>query len=160
MPKEIERKYRIDSKAKWTVIQHATSSARIRQGYITTFDPEVRIRSSEDYSVPHKVTIKKGKGLVREEVEFPVSAETADHLWSMVGDIYLLKDCYKCPEGWEVDVFQGDRFGGLILAEKELDSVSEYVELPEWLAPYLLDEVTEDEMFKNKNLAKLQSWKS
>jgi adenylate cyclase len=155
MPKEIERKYLIAPSAKWVVIKNHTKVARVKQGYLSTGDPEMRIRYSSDYSVPQKVTVKKGSGLVRDEVEFAVSDREAQGIWEMVGPLYLEKDSYWCGDRWQVDVFHGDRFGGLILAEIELYSETEEVVIPDWMALYVLREVTDDPKYKNKNLVQL-----
>ena len=61
------------------------------------------------------------------------------------------KTRYKIEHGgkiWELDIFEG-RHAGLILAEVELDSAEEKVELPEWIGA----EVSDDERYYNSRLA-------
>ena len=48
---------------------------------------------------------------------------------------------------WEVDVFGGSN-NGLILAEVELESVDEHVDLPDWIA----GEVSHDHRYSNAYL--------
>ena len=48
---------------------------------------------------------------------------------------------------WEVDVFHGEN-SGLIIAEVELASITEVVELPEWIG----EEVTDDVRYYNVSL--------
>ena len=50
---------------------------------------------------------------------------------------------------WEIDEFEG-RHKGLILAEVELKSEDENVELPEWIG----EEVTGNPKYYNSNLSK------
>ena len=56
---------------------------------------------------------------------------------------------------WEIDVFDQEN-EGLILAECELDSEDEHIDLPSWIA----EEVTEDERYYNSYLIQhpYQTW--
>jgi adenylate cyclase len=62
------------------------------------------------------------------------------------------KTRYREPFGgkvWEIDVFHGSN-SGLAVAEVELSSESEDIELPPWVGP----EVSSDPRYKNSSLAK------
>ena len=50
---------------------------------------------------------------------------------------------------WEVDVFEG-RHAGLVIAEVELDSEDQAVQLPDWVGV----EVSADERYFNASLAR------
>ena len=66
----------------------------------------------------------------------------------------MRKQRYEIVEGdltWEIDVFT-DR--ELVLAEVELDRTDRIPEIPAWLAPYVIREVTDDPAFLNLVLAK------
>jgi CYTH domain-containing protein len=52
---------------------------------------------------------------------------------------------------WVVDRFEGR---DLVLAEIELDSASRKVEIPAWLKPYVVRDVTGDRHYENVNLAR------
>lgn len=57
---------------------------------------------------------------------------------------------------WEVDVFYGDN-EGLVVAEVELSSEDEHINLPIWIK----EEVSHDDRYFNSNLMKLpfKDWK-
>jgi len=58
------------------------------------------------------------------------------------------------PDGaltWEIDEFTDRR---LVLAEVELPAESGAVEIPGWLEPFVVREVTEEEEYQNAKLAR------
>lgn len=66
------------------------------------------------------------------------------------------KDRFRVPFAgkiWEVDVFRG-RHAGLVLAEVELLSENEEVELPKWVG----EEVSFDPRYTNQALAAGPGW--
>lgn len=145
--KEIERRFlvrRIDSGA----LARGTQKA-IRQGYLATEDPEVRVRAKGG---EYFLTFKRGEGLVREEIEMPAPEEIGAALLHMAGARVVEKTRYLLGR-WEVDVFAG-KLAGLLLAEIELEHERE--ELPAPPAGVVLGrEVTEDARFRNRRLALL-----
>jgi CYTH domain-containing protein len=52
---------------------------------------------------------------------------------------------------WEIDEFTDRK---LVLAEVELPTRDAAVEIPEWLQPHLVREVTEDEEYENARLGR------
>lgn len=149
---EIERRFliRITDPA---VLQRAEVSS-IRQGYLTSVEPAVRVRESErGGELEYTLTIKAGRGVVRQEVEVPVGEEAARTLMGMAEQRVLEKVRHHVGR-WDIDVF-GGKLTGLILAEVELDHVHEVVPAPAGLE--LVREVTDDAAFTNQRLALLST---
>jgi len=95
----------------------------------------------------------------REEFEFPVPYEMAKEIINIFTEGVIEKIRYIIPykgKTWEVDGFMGDN-NGLLLAEIELNSEDEWVELPEWIGK----EVSDDSRYFNSNLIKnpYKRWK-
>lgn len=146
--KEIERRFlcRVEQP---DALRAASRRSEIRQGYITEGEPAVRIRARDG---KYLLTIKAGRGLVRDEVEVVVDEESGKKLFEMTGDRQLEKVRYVIDR-WEVDVFRGP-LEGLVLAEVELRSPDERLPpAPAGIA--LLRDVTDDPRFTNQNLARL-----
>ncbi len=147
MPLEIERKY--------TVINDAWRSQAIGSHYVQGYlslDPErtVRVRRVADQAW---LTIKgRSRGMVRSEYEYPIPPEHAGELLGMCLQPLIEKTRYRVMHAgltWEVDVFSGDN-AGLVIAEIELESVSQIPELPAWVG----DEVTDDVRYYNASLVR------
>jgi adenylate cyclase len=153
MAKEIERKFLIDSEMwgkKGTPIE-------IVQAYLVILsDLVVRVRIIGDKAF---LTIKgNSQGITRDEFEYPIPINDALVLLEMSGKSRVEKTRYIQQingKKWEVDVFKGNN-SGLIIAEIELDSESEKVEIPEWAT----EEVSNDLRYFNFNLAQkpFSSW--
>ena len=98
----------------------------------------------------------KGKavngGLTRHEVEKEITLDEARHLLQLCEPGIIDKCRYLIPYNghtFEVDEFFGDN-EGLVMAEVELDSENEHVELPDFIGM----EVTGDHRFYNKPMRK------
>ena len=123
---------------------------RIEQGYLCT-RPVLRVRrKGEEYWLTYK-----GEGLlVREEHEFPLTAEAYQHLLAKADGRIIQKDRYHSPyEGYtiELDVFDGE-LAPLVIAEVEFPSVeaaNAFVP-PAWFG----EDVTENPAYSNSNLSK------
>ena len=145
---EIERKFLV---ADATIVERADGPpARLKQGYLATGETNVRVRVSPEKSW---LTIKgKTIGISRAEFEYEIPRDDAElMLTTLSRGIVIEKDRYLVREGaftWEVDVFHGAN-APLLLAEIELDSESETVEIPDWVG----EEVSGDARFKNARLA-------
>jgi len=75
-------------------------------------------------------------------------------MWPLTEGKRVTKRRHKIADGglvWEIDAFT-DR--ELVLAEVELPSPNTEAKLPEWLAPYVVREVTEESEYVNINLAR------
>lgn len=154
MAQEIERKFLVGNDS-W---RSGASGIRFRQGYLST-DPQrtVRVRLEGDRGV---LTIKGlSRGLSRAEFEYPIpAAEAAILLDTLCLRPLIEKTRYRVEHGghlWEIDEFSGDN-AGLVLAEVELSSEDEQVELPPWAGP----EVSTDPRYYNANLVRhpFRSW--
>ncbi len=146
MAEEIERKFLID-RTKWIP---GSTKRFICQGYLQD-DPErtIRIRISDDLAC---LTIKgKLSGITRKEFSYPVPVDEARELLKLIKHKpiektrYLVYYANKC---WEVDEFLGIN-EGLFLAEVELTSPDEVIELPPWVGK----EVSGDPRFYNAYLS-------
>lgn len=99
-------------------------------------------------------TLKAGRGLTRVEIEEPCPPALFASLWPLTAGLRVHKRRHLVPDGthvWELDEFL-DR--DLVLAEVELASADEVVTLPGWLAPFVVRDVTEEEEYVNRNLAR------
>ena len=148
MGRELERKFLVDPGA-WH--PDPARGVRYRQGYLSV-DPArvVRVRRAG----PTGALTVKGltTGVERAEFEYAIPPADADALLDTLCLRPLLeKTRYREPWGgkmWEIDVFEGEN-AGLIVAEVELSSPSESVELPLWAGK----EVSADPRYFNSNLA-------
>jgi CHAD domain-containing protein/CYTH domain-containing protein len=99
-------------------------------------------------------TVKSGQGLTRVELEEKTSSELFEHIWPLTEGRRVVKRRRRvAAEGvtWEIDEFL-DR--ELVLAEVELPSQDAAIEVPEWLRPYVVREVTGDPEYSNRKLAR------
>jgi CYTH domain-containing protein len=146
MAKEIERKFAVKD---LSVIE-GRLGASIVQGYITDQPMTVRVRIIEAEAF---MTLKsKTSSIERDEYEFPIPMHQARELLNRhCGRRVIEKKRFRIPhEGLtiEVDVF-GGKLAGLVVAEIELDSVGQTVNLPEWIGM----ELTYDGRFSNSALS-------
>lgn len=155
MGKEIERKYLVKG-TEWKKLAKGTS---YRQGYLSTVkERTVRVRTIDDkgYLTIKGITV----GATRVEYEYEIPAVEADDMLSNLCEKPLIeKNRYKINFSglvWEVDEFFGDN-DGLIVAEVELTSEDQKIDLPAWVG----EEVTSDVRYFNSNLTKnpFKNWK-
>ena len=145
MGKEIERKYLVRGEA-WRKL---AQGVRYRQGYLSTVkERTVRVRTVDDrgYLTVKGVTV----GATRKEFEYDIPRADAALLLEMCEQPLVEKVRYKIPFGgltWEVDEFEGAN-QGLVVAECELSSEDQRIELPPWIG----EEVTADPRYFNSNL--------
>jgi len=148
MPLEVERKFLVEEPPAW-LGDHP--SGEIDQGYLALDgDTEVRIRRHGGVC---SLTIKRGGGLVRTEVDIEIDRERFEALWPLTEGRRVSKTRHLVPTGklhFDLDVYAGD-LAGLVVAEIEFASVeeSESFAPPDWLGL----EVTEDGRYKNRALA-------
>ena len=147
MAMEIERKFLVN-KYKLRGLNFF-SEEKIFQGYLSD-NPVVRVRIKGEHGF---LTIKSSTvGLARQEFEYEIPVADAEQLLKLCGRNVLKKYRRKISYGghvWEVDFFAG-RHDGLILAEVELNTPDEPVELPDWI----FKEVSNDSRYYNSNLVK------
>ncbi len=148
---EIERKFLLRAVPPEV---HAHPHWTLDQGYLPGREIRERLRRIVDGdNVRYRRTIKAGRGVKRIEFEEPLDAALFDQLWPLTEGARLQKRRYRVPAGdlvWEIDEFL-DR--DLVLAEVELDSLTDTPTIPDWLAPYIIRDVTEESGFVNQKLA-------
>jgi len=145
---EIERKFLVVSDA-WQ--QSVSDESYIRQAYLTGRDKaSIRVRIRDNRSAT--LTIKsRGAELKRLEFEYEIPVFEAEAMLPLRRGAIIEKRRAIVPfQGhvWEVDTFFGDN-AGLVLAEIELNSVSEKFARPQWIGA----EVTSHASYYNGALA-------
>ena len=144
---EIERKFLLVG-TEWKSV----AGTRYRQGYLNSQkERTVRVRTIADKGY---LTIKGvAKGNVRPEYEYEIPRAEADEMLDRLCEKPLIEKVrYKIPRDglvWEVDEFEGEN-AGLVLAEVELETEDQEVDLPSWVG----DEVTGDPRYFNSSLIK------
>lgn len=154
---EIERKFLVASD---DFKKEAYQTSRIIQGFLNT-DKErtVRVRLKGDQGI---LTVKgpsSNDGLSRFEWETEISNSDAEALLKLCEKGMIDKIRYEVQienHLFEIDEFFGDN-EGLIIAEIELNHVSEVFKKPQWLG----EEVTGNIKYYNSQLSKhpFKSWK-
>jgi len=151
-PLEIERKFLLSGLPE---IAREAPSLRIEQGWMAGEAIRERLRRvSDDSGDRFYRTIKLGTGLTRAEYEESITREMFEPLWPLTGGCRVEKRRILLRDGdltWEIDVFEGR---DLVTAEVELPSPDAELRIPEWLAPWLVREVTDDPAYSNLNLAR------
>lgn len=158
---EIERVYLLSAVPRLAPDVHL---ARIEQGYLEPADDAVlvegRVRRAlgVDGTIRCTHTVKRGEGLVREECEREISSEAFRAAWPRTEGRRITKVRYFVPDAsgpvpleWVVDAFDDLP---LVLAEVELPAVDTPLRVPDWLAPFVVREVTEDAAYRNAVLAR------
>ncbi len=146
MPIEIERKFLLDGD-RW---RDGTVGVDYRQGYLNN-DKEriVRVRIMGEQG---RLTIKGlNHGLSRREYEYDIPLEEAREL---LEELALRPIIHKCRYTrthagmkWEIDEFLDDN-AGLLVAEVELESEDQEIDLPPWIGR----EISGDSRYFNSNL--------
>lgn len=151
MAREIERKFLLLNDS-WRVQAH--SKTHFAQGYLTPLNApvksSVRVRIEGDKA---NLNIKSLEiGLSRDEYEYPIDLQDAKKMLSTlaVGPViekhrYLVK---FAEHTWEIDEFAGEN-AGLVVAEVEMQSEDEVVQMPDWVGK----EVTQEKRFYNISLS-------
>ena len=125
----------------------------IEQGYLPGKQLVERLRRvKEGRATRFYRTVKLGRGLARAELEEQTTRAVFDRMWPLTKGRRLKKR--RVPDGaltWEIDDFADRK---LVLAEVELPVEDTAVEIPKWLRPLLVREVTDEEEFQNARLAR------
>ncbi len=148
--REIERKFLL--KRLPPNLRHFHSRT-IEQGYLSvkTDGTQIRLRKS---GRRHSLTIKRGRGLSRQEIEIDLTRDQFEELWPATAGCRLTKTRYDVPFGKhtiEIDVYRG-RNEGLVVAEVEFRDEREcrLFQPPEWFAA----EVSGKSRYSNVRLAR------
>ena len=147
MALEIERKFLVSAENLSEL--HLVDGEKISQGYLCTdIEKTVRVRIKKNRGF---ISVKtKNIGIVRNEFEYEIPANDAEELLKLCEPNILQKIRYKIEyenHVWEVDIFEG-KLAGLIMAEVEINSADEIVEIPSWIG----QEVSNDSRFYNVKL--------
>ncbi len=149
MPREIERKFLVADEA-WRA--EADRGRPLRQAYLAETDRAV-VRVRTDDAQRGVLTIKSANaGLSRAEYEYPIPISDAGGLMDLCQGSVLEKVRFRVPHRgatWEVDEYFGDN-EGLVIAEIELRSEDEVVNIPPWVGR----EVTGDKRYYAASLAR------
>jgi CYTH domain-containing protein len=162
---EIERKFLLN---RMPSIPPGAEVLRIEQGYLPAGEParattaithgRLRRTTMPNGSTHCTHTIKSGEGMVRRENEREISLQQFEQAWPDTAGRRLSKMRHRIADGnlvWEIDEFGGI---DLILAEVELPAADAEIQIPAWLAPHIVREVTDEPQFTNVNIA-LQRFK-
>lgn len=129
--------------------------AEVKQGYISTGEPEARIRWTKDeHKTTYKLAFKTDGSLAREEVEFDISEENYAELKRLLKGEMITKDyrAYALPNDYRLEVCKVDE--GMpteyMYAEVEFESVEEAMAFDVANIPYFVKEVTEDRSYNMK----------
>ncbi|MHC4219069.1 MAG: CYTH domain-containing protein [Planctomycetota bacterium] len=149
-PLEIERKYLLE---RLPELPDRAEAFHMEQGYLPDDPGRLRRTVGPDGAVVHTLTVKTGRGLVRREDERTISERQFQEQWPRTAGRRLAKTRYRIDEGglvWEIDQYDGLE---LVLAEVELPTAETRVEVPEWLRPHIVREVTEEPQYQNYEIA-------
>lgn len=146
MAQEIERKFLLKND-EW---RKFTRGILYRQGYLSTV-PErtvrVRVVGEKAYFTVKGLT----KGLTRVEFEYEIPLKDANQLLDELCQQPIIEKLrHKLDFAgftWEIDEYLGEN-QGLIIAEVELDSENQALELPSWVD----EDVSDDPRYYNANL--------
>jgi len=153
---EIERKFLVSSD-EW---RDLADGVDYRQGYLSTIkERTVRVRTVGKRGFLTIKGISIGASRAEYEYEIPVD-DTHEMLDELCERPLIEKRRYRIPYAdliWEVDEFFGENHG-LVVAEVELASEDQQVDLPSWIG----EEVTGDPRYFNANLVAqpFSTWES
>lgn len=147
MALEVERKFLIEQLPAEVAFG---SELEIHQGYLATGDDEVRLRRQGGR---YLLTVKRGHGLVRDEVEVALDQSSFEELWPLTEGRRLEKTRLTAEadaQTLEIDVYRG-RLAGLVTAEIEFDDAeaARAFSPPPWFSR----ELTGDDRYSNQRLA-------
>lgn len=143
---EIERKF-LPANEGWRGLAEPVV---IRQGYLCTGGPcAVRVRIAGQTAF---LTLKAARsGLCRQEFEYSLPVQEARTILDSLALRPLIEKLrYRIPFAgltWEVDEFQGDN-QGLVIIEVELEHENQPFERPPWVG----EEVSHDQRYYNVSL--------
>jgi adenylate cyclase len=145
---EIERKFLVSREQ--LVRISFTESRNLTQAYLSKARGRtVRVRIDHDLAF---LTVKgPAADLVRPEFEYSIPMQDAHNMLALCEKPWIEKTRHLVDYAgltWEVDEFHGEN-QGLVVAEVELDSADQAIELPDWLGP----EVSNETRYHNSRLA-------
>ena len=150
---EIERKFLLSA---LPAMPPVSDVLEIDQGYLPGVRLLERLRRQRhrDGTLRYFRTVKLGSGIERIEIEDETDRATFEHLWLLTEGRRLRKRRHLVPLGdltWEIDEFT-DR--PLHLAELEIATATTAIEIPDWLKPVVVRDVTDEREYTNRSLAR------
>ena len=146
---EIERRFLVQNESWKSFIK---LSADFHQGYLNSHPEDLAVRVRIINNKEGLITLKSStNGLISKEFEYPIPIEDAYELMKL-SKYKLYKTRYQLKindKDWIVDSFKNLN-SPLVLAEIELDSPSEKVQIPSWCGR----EITGIKSLSNAFLAK------
>jgi len=129
-------------------------SFKIKQGYLSSTYPVLRIRQKDDkYEITKKIPLKPDDFSAVEEINIPLTKDEFDKLWPLTQKS-LQKTRYLIPLSnnltAELDVFDGKLFG-LSWVEVEFSSIEEMnnFQKPDWFGK----DITQEDFAANSFIA-------
>jgi len=152
---EIERKFLIEGAENLpSDLAQKSSVFELKQSYIS-YSPEIRLRNADNKNFIFTLKTKADNtGLIRNEIEFPISKDEYFELEPKTDQTPINKTRYHYNHNGliiVVDIYK-NKLNGLITAEIEFETVekaNEFVPLP-WFSK----EVTHMPEYKNANLSR------
>jgi adenylate cyclase len=147
---EIERKFLVANDGWRSAV---TNVERLRDGLVGESNgAKVRVRLGEKSA---SLTVKSHRiGMSRSEFEYDIPKADAEAMLTCVcGGRFFEKTRHTVENAgslWVVDIYEG-RLAGIILAEIELDSEHQPIEIPAWAGP----EVTNNPRFHKRTIERL-----
>lgn len=146
---EIERKFLVKNDS-WRL--EAISSIEIVQAYIFLTEEKVmRVRLKGEYAIL-SLKAKTDSALVRLEYEYEIPKLDALEMIEKLSEGFVIRKIRHFVQTnsdiWEIDEFL-DENHGLVIAEIEMNSEHQELDLPQWLG----DEVTNDSRYINAALS-------
>ncbi len=153
LPMEFERKYLLSG---CPAEAAAVPPTHISQGWIPGTALRERLRHAVSPGGQERFTrtIKLGPAQARIEIEEDTARTLFESLWPLTVSARIAKRRHVVPHGdhrWEIDVFL-DR--ELVLAEVELTQEHETADIPSWLAPHVIRDVTGEPAYFNAVMAR------
>lgn len=159
MAKEIERKFLV--KQIPTEVLQKQNSQYIVQNYLSVGEEEIRVRrvvNKRNDEKKYYMTIKRGKGISREENELEILEETYNQLRKNLRTEPIRKTRFKINvradigKMYDLDIYESPLLEdeGLLTIEVEFENEVQAKEFvpPKWFGK----EVTNDKKYKNQNL--------
>lgn len=129
-------------------------SCQIKQGYLSSTHPALRIRQKDNkYEITKKIPLKPDDFTAVEEINIPLTKDEFNKLWSLT-DRSLQKTRYLIPLSnnltAELDVFENE-LTGLYWVEVEFPSIEEMniFQKPDWFGK----DITQEDFASNSFLA-------
>lgn len=147
---EIERKFLL---AEFPSNIEKSNGTKMKQGYLTqeSAEVELRVRGTDHDCF---LTLKKGRGMLRQEEEIHLEPEEFEKLWPFTADARVHKTRYRGDYNGttvEIDEYH-DELSPLLVAEIELPPGADFlgIEIPDWVGI----EITGLPEFTNQSLAR------